>query len=266
MNPTDSGLAPANGLDLYWESYGSGGNPLVVLHGGYGMTSTMSEVVAAFAIDRQVIAVDLQGHGRTADVDRPISYEAMGDDIAALVTHLGLSQVDLFGYSLGGGTALRTAIQHPELVRRQVVVSAPFSNTGWYPDIQDQMNQMSRAQFPMMEHSPTYPAYLAVAPSPNAETFQVLMDKMGALLAADYDWTAEVAAMTTTTMIVFADADSVPLAYVADFYRLLGGGLRDGGWDGSTRPAHQLAILPDVTHYDVLTSPALAGIARAFLR
>lgn len=265
MNPTDSGLAPVNGLQLYWESYGSGGIPLIVLHGGYGMTSTMSEVVAAFATDRRVVAVDLQGHGRTADVDRPITNEAMGDDIAALVEHLELGQVDLFGYSLGGGTALRTAIQHPEVVRRLVVVSVPISSTSWYPDIQAQLKQMSRAQFPMMESSPIYPAYLAVAPHPDAETFQVLMDKMGVLLATDFDWSAEVAAMTTTTMIIFADADSIPLTSVADFYRLLGGGLRDPGWDGSARPPHQLAILPNTTHYDLLTSPALLPTARTFL-
>lgn len=265
MDPTESGLAPVNGLQLYWESYGSGGTPLVVLHGGYGMTSTMSEVTAAFATDRRVISVDLQGHGRTADVDRPITSEAMGDDIAALVEHLGLGQVDLFGYSLGGGTALRTAIQHPDLVRRLVVVSVPFSSTGWYPDIRAGMQQMGRAQFPMMQNSPMYPAWLEVSPHPDAESFQVLMDKMGALLAADYDWSAEVAAMTTQTMIIFADADAVPVSYVADFYRLLGGGLRDAGWDRSARPANQLAILPDTTHYDLLTSPALLPIARTFL-
>lgn len=261
----DSGLAPVNGINLYWESTGTGGTPLIVLHGGYGMTSTMSHLTTAFASDRRVIAVDLQGHGRTADIDRPITYEAMGDDIAALIRHLGLGQVDLLGYSLGGGTALRTAIQHPDLVRRLVAVSAPFSSTGWYPDIQAQMKQMSRAAFPMLKQSPIYPAYLAVAPHPDEESFQVLMDKMGGLLGADYAWSDEVRAITVPTLVAFADADSLPASYAAEFFALLGGGLHDAGWDSSDRPAHRLAIVPGTSHYDVSTSPVLEPIVRSFL-
>lgn len=263
MNPTDSGLAPVNGLDLYWESYGSGGTPLIMLHGGYGRTTMFGDLPERLASERQVIAVDLQGHGRTADTDRPLTYEAMGDDIAALVEQLGLGPVDLLGYSLGGGTALRAAIQHPALVRRLVVVSTPFSSDGWYPDIRAQMKQMSSAGFDFMRQTPLYTDYAAVAPDP--DHFPALMDKMGALLGADYDWSAEVTAMAPQTLIIFADGDSVPISYVADFFRLLGGGLRDGSWDRSGMPTHRLTVLPDTTHYDIVTSPALEGLARTFL-
>lgn len=263
MNPTDSGLVPVNGLDLYWESYGSGGPPLIMLHGGYGRTTMFGDLPERLAADRRVIAVDLQGHGRTGDIDRPLSYQAMGDDIAALTEHLELGPVDLFGYSLGGGTALRAAIQHPGLIRRLTVLSTPFSSAGWYPDIRAQMKQMSSAGFEFMRQTPLYTDYVTVAPDP--DHFPALMDKMGELLRADYDWGVEVAAMTTQTLIIFADADSVPVSYVADFYRLLGGGLRDAGWDRASMPQNRLAIIPDTTHYDIAVSPALEGLVRTFL-
>jgi len=117
-----TGYAPVNGLQLYYEIHGAG-EPLVLLHGGFGLTSMFSEILPRLAEKRQVIAVDLQGHGRTADIDRPLRLEFMGDDIAALIKHLGLAKADIMGYSMGGGTALRTAIQHPEVVRKLVVVS-----------------------------------------------------------------------------------------------------------------------------------------------
>src|SRR5690349_10510736 len=124
--PDICGLAPINGLQLYYESYGSGA-PLVLLHGGYGTTAVFGDRVPQLATDRRVIAVDLQGPGRTADIDRPLSLEAMAGEIAALITYLDLGQADVMGYSLGGGVALRTAIDHPELVRRLILVSTPFS-------------------------------------------------------------------------------------------------------------------------------------------
>lgn len=259
----DTGLAPVNGLELYWESYGSGGTPLILLHGGYGTTAMFGDLAARLAQDRRVIAVDLQGHGRTADIDRSITYPALGDDIAALIEHLQLGRVDLMGYSLGGGTALRAAIRHPDLIRKLIVVCSPFSSTGWYPDIQAQMKQMGRQQFEMLRQSPVYTAYAAVAP--DVDHFPVLMDKMGALLAMDYDWRQEVQAIGAPTLLVFADADSMPVSYVAEFFALLGGGLRDGGWDGSARPVNQLAIIPGTTHYDAFAAPALEGLARSFL-
>src|SRR3954466_8317350 len=117
--------APVNGLKMYYEIHGAG-QPLVLLHGGFGLTDMFGAILPLLATSRQVIAVDLQAHGRTADIDRPLRLELMGDDIAALIKHLGFEQADVMGYSMGGGAALRTAIQHPTLVRKLVVVSVPF--------------------------------------------------------------------------------------------------------------------------------------------
>ena len=157
------GYAPVNGLNLYYEIHGSG-KPLLLLHGGFGLTSMFSELLPQLATSRQVIAVDLQGHGRTADIDRPLRFELMAEDIAALIAHLHLGQADLIGYSLGGAVALRTAIQHPEVVRKLVVVSTPHRRAAWYPDMVAAMEQMSAAAAPFMLETPMYHAYAAVAP------------------------------------------------------------------------------------------------------
>ena len=121
----ETGYAPVNGLNLYYEIHGEG-EPLVLLHGGLGSTEMFGEILPLLANKRRVIVVDLQAHGRTADIDRPLSYEAMAGDIAALMKHLGIGKAALMGYSLGAGVALRAAIQHPELVAKLVVVSTVF--------------------------------------------------------------------------------------------------------------------------------------------
>jgi pimeloyl-ACP methyl ester carboxylesterase len=254
--------AEVNGLRLYYESHG-GGEPLILLHGGLGMTGMFGDLLPALAADRQVIAVDLQAHGRTADIDRPLRYELMGDDIAALIRHLGLEEADLMGYSLGGGVALRAAIQHPDLVRKLVIVSTPFSQDGWYPEIVASMAQMSGAAAGFMKESPMYQEYARIAPRP--EDFPVLLDKVGDMLRQRYDWTDGLAALTMPTLLVFGDADSIPPAYIARFFGLLGGGKTDGGWDGSGMSGARLAILPGVTHYNIFSSPLLVSIVRPFL-
>ncbi|HEU4327271.1 MAG TPA: alpha/beta hydrolase [Roseiflexaceae bacterium] len=257
-----TGYAPVNGLSMYYEIHGDGA-PLVLLHGGFGSTGMFAELLPALAQKRRVIAVDLQGHGRTGDIDRPLSLEQMGDDIAALVRHLGLDQVDLIGYSMGGGAALRAAVQHPELVGRLVVVSIPFRRNGWYPDVRANMDQMGAHAAAFMQDTPMYQSYAAIAPDPAA--FPVLLDKMGDMVRRDYDWTADVAALRTPTLLVFGDADGVPPSHAAEFFALLGGGQCDGGWDGSGMPASRLAILPATTHYNALESPLLLGMVEAFL-
>jgi pimeloyl-ACP methyl ester carboxylesterase len=210
-----------------------------------------------------VIAVDLQGHGRTADIDRPIRLELMGDDVAALITHLGFDKVDLMGYSMGGGTALRAAVQHPTLVKKLVLVSVPFKRNGWYPEIRAGMGQMSAAAAEFMKQTPIYHSYVGVAPQP--AHFPVLLDKMGDLLRQDYDWSHDVAALTMPTMIVYGDADAVPPAHAVEFFELLGGGKADGGWDGAGMPTARLAILPGTTHYTIFSAPALASAVIPFL-
>ncbi len=262
--PDLSGLAPINGLQLYYESSGAGGTPLILLHGGYGMTGMFGDLTSTLAAERRVIAVDLQGHGRTADIDRPLGLEAMAGDIAALIDYLDLGQVDLMGYSLGGGVALRTAIEHPDLVRRLVLVSTPFSRDGWFPEIREQMKMNNRNGFEFMRQTPMYSEYAAIAPNPDA--FPDLMDKIGALLGRDYDWSAEVRSLTLPVLLMFGDADSISTAHAAEFFALLGGGQRDAGWDGSAMPSARLAILPGSTHYNSFQSPLLAQCALPFLQ
>jgi pimeloyl-ACP methyl ester carboxylesterase len=254
--------AQVNGLNLYYEIHGSG-QPLVLLHGGLGLTSMLGAILPQLAEGRQVIAVDLQGHGRTADIDRPLRYELMADDIAALVKHLGLETIDIMGYSLGGGVALRTAIQHPEMVRKLVLVSTSFSRRGSYPEVLAAMDQVGAAAAEFMKESPIYRAYMSVAPQP--DHFPALLDKLGDLLRQDYDWSADVAALRLPTMLVYGDVDSVSPGYAVQFFELLGGGQRDAGWDGAYMPAARLAILPATTHYNIFASPMLPTMVMPFL-
>ncbi len=257
-----TGYAPVNGLKLYYEIHGAG-EPLVLLHGGFGMTGMFDELLPQLTANRQVIAVDLQGHGRTADIDRPMSLEAMGDDVAALITHLGFEKADVMGYSMGGGAAFRTAAQHPELVRKLVLVSFPFKRNGWYSEMTAGMEQMSAASAEFLKNTPMYHAYVAVAPDP--DHFPALCDKMGEMMRRDYDWSAEVAALTVPTLLVIGDADGLPPSHAAQFFELLGGGKRDGSWDGSGMSNSQLAILPGTTHYNSVDSPLLVSIVAPFL-
>jgi pimeloyl-ACP methyl ester carboxylesterase len=199
-------------------------------------------------------------------VDHPLRFQTMGDDIAALIGHLSLGQgvqADVMGYSLGAGTALRTAIQHPDLVRRLVIVSHPVRHDGWFPESLAGFDQMGPAFAEAMKQSPLYEIYSKVAP--RVEDWPVLVDKMGTMLRQDYDWSAEVAQITAPVMLVYGDADSVRPAHIAEFYALLGGGLRDANWDGSARPVTRLAILPSHTHYDIFFSPDLLAAVVPFL-
>jgi pimeloyl-ACP methyl ester carboxylesterase len=254
--------ADVNGLSLYYEEHGSG-EPLVLLHGGIGSSEIFAAILPELAAGRRVITVDLQGHGHTADVDRPFRPEDMADDVAGLVEHLGLPRTDMMGYSLGGEVALRTAIQHPALVRRLVLVSIPCRRDGNHPEVVTAMEQMRPEIAEVMKQSPAYALYSRIAPRP--QDWPVLIAKTSELLKVDYDWTAETAALAAPTMLVFADADSVRPAHIVEFFGLLGGGLRDAGWDGSARPTARLAVLPGTTHYDVFMSPALAPAVIAFL-
>lgn len=262
-NPAvQTGYAPINGLALYYEIHGTG-EPLVLLHGGFGLTAMFSELLPLLAKTRQVIGVDLQAHGHTADIDRPLRLEFMADDVAALIRHLGLPKADVMGYSMGGGVAVRTAIQHPEVVRKLVAVSVPFRRNGWYPEILASMGQMNSSAAVFMKETPMYQSYVGAAPKP--ENFPLLCDKMGDLLRQDYDWSADIAALKIPTLIIMGDADSVSPAHAVEFFNLLGGGKMDAGWDGAGMSNARLAILPATTHYNIFYSPALAPVVIPFL-
>jgi pimeloyl-ACP methyl ester carboxylesterase len=257
-----TGYAPVNGLKLYYEIHGTG-EPLILLHGGVGATGMFDAILPLLSSTRRVIAVDLQAHGRTADIDRPLSFEAMADDIAALIKYLGVGTSDLMGYSIGAGVALRTAVRHPDLVRKLVVVSAAFRRDGWYPEIQAGMAQMGAAAAEPMKQTPMYELYARVAPRP--ADWPVLLTKLGELVNKEYDWSKDVAALKAPTLLVFGDADAVRTAHAVQFFELLGGGKKDGGWDGSGVSTARLAILPGLTHYNIFSSPTLATTVTPFL-
>jgi pimeloyl-ACP methyl ester carboxylesterase len=210
-----------------------------------------------------VIAVDLYGHGRTALTDRPISLVDMGDDMAAVLGGLGVKQADVMGYSLGGGVALRVAVQHPDVVRRLVLVSAPYAQSGFYPEMLPQQALVSSAMFEQMKQTPMYLSYKSIAARP--DDFPKLLDAMGAYMKQSYDWSEDVKTLRMPVMLIYGDADMITLDHAVSFYHLLGGGLKDAGWQREHMSKSRLAILPNVTHYEMAASPALVPTALPFL-
>ncbi len=256
--------ANVNGMNLYYETHGSG-RPLILLHGGLGSGEMFGPTLPALAANHQVIAVDLQGHGRTADIDRPIDIRLMADDIAALIDHLGLDKPDLVGYSLGGGVAFQTAVKYPEKVGKLVMAAAHSRRDAIPPEMLAQQAQVSAAAAEFMKDTPMYELYQRVAPRP--EDFPRLLDKIGESMAKDFDFTEEVRGLQVPTLIMAADADMAPPSHYVEMFKLLDGGLRDGGWMGEGRPkgGHALAIVPGTTHYNLAESPLFAATALSFL-
>lgn len=189
----------------------------------------------------------------------------MADDIAALIGHLGLDRPDVVGYSLGGGVAFLTAVRHPEMIRRLVMVSTNIRRSAIYPEMLVQQGQVSGATAEFMKDTPMYELYQRVAPRP--EDFPRLLDKIGEAMANDFDYTEEARGLQVPTLFACADADMFPPSHAVEVFELLGGGQRDGGWQGEGRPAggHALAILPGLTHYDIFMSPVLAAAVLPFL-
>ena len=243
----ESGYAPVNGLEMYYEIHGEG-QPLVLIHGGLGGTMEFGQLLPMLAETRQVIAVELQGHGRTADIDRPLSYESMADDIAALIDHLGHENADVLGFSLGGGVALQTAIRHPEAVDRMVLISTAYSRSGIHETFLEGMAAMNAEAAAMMLETPMYQFYASVAPQP--ENWPTLVGKAGDLLRQDYDWSADIDTVTASALVIAGDSDMIPPAHAAELFSLLGGGTSEGF---TLFPAPRLAILPETTHFDILS-------------
>ena len=256
--------ADVNGINLYYETHGTG-SPLVLLHGGLGSGEMFGPILPTLAARHRVIVVDLQGHGRTADIDRPLDVRLMADDVAALIDHLGLRNPDVVGYSLGGGVAFQVGFRHPEKVGRLVAASASIRRDATYPEILSQQGQVGAAAAEFMKETPMYELYQRVAPRP--EDFPRLLDKIGAAMAVDFDFTEEVRGLRMPTLVIAADADMAPPSHYVEIFNLLDGGLRDGGWTGEGRPkgGHALAILPGLTHYDLFLSPLFAAVTLAFL-
>lgn len=259
---TQTDIARVNGIELGYKVVGEG-KPLILLHGGFGSVEMFGPNVELLAAKNKVIGVDLQSHGRSPAADRPMRFETMADDIAELIRSLGLERAAIMGFSLGGAVGLRTAIQHPEVVERLVLVSTVFKRKGWYPEMTAGMDAMGPETAGFLMQSPMYQAYQEIAP--RVEDWPVLVKQLTEALKIDYDWSAEIPRLAMPVMLVVGDADGIPPSHSVEFFGLLGGGKRDANWDRSGMTHHRLAILPGLTHYDINVAPALSAAVIAFL-
>ena len=256
--------ADVNGLNLYYEIHGTG-RPMVLLHGGLGSGEMFEPILPTLAQNHEVIVPDLQGHGRTADIDRPLDIRLMADDIAALIDHLGLDKPDIVGYSLGGAVAFLVATKYPQKVGKLVMTSAHIRRNAIPAEMLAQQAQVNGAAVELLKDTPMYELYQRVAPRP--EDFGRLLDKISESMSEDFDFADEVRGLQVPTLIVAADADMAPPSHYVEAFKLLDGGLRDGGWMGEGRPkgGHALAILPGLTHYNLGVSPLFATVVLDFL-
>ncbi|WP_200881400.1 alpha/beta fold hydrolase [Nocardia otitidiscaviarum] len=245
MTDTDRASTDGNGRyaeigtgRMYYEVHGAG-QPLILLHGGLSTAeSTFGALIPELSRTRQVIAVELQAHGHTPDQDRPMTYEALADDVAALITHLDLGKADLLGYSLGGGVALQVAARTPDLVDRLVITSAPFRFDGWLPETRAGMAAMDPDA---MRDTPMYQLYTGVAPDPAGWT--ALVTKTRQLLTQDFDWTEQLAKIQAPTLVLTAEADALHRDHATEMTARL---------DSATSDRARLDIVPGTTHYDIM--------------
>jgi pimeloyl-ACP methyl ester carboxylesterase len=240
----EGNYAEVNGLKMYYEIHGTG-SPLVMLHGAFMTIGAMGALVSALAEARRVVAVELQGHGHTADIDRPLCYEQIADDVAALLRHLGIEQADVFGYSMGGGAALQLAMRHPKLVRKLVVASASSTSDGVHPEVWEGIEQITPELF---AGTPWKEEYDRVAPNP--EAFPTLVEKMKQLDSQPYTWPPdEIRAIAAPTMIIVGDSDGTTPEHAVELFRMRGGGVFG---DLAGLPSARLAILPGTTHVGLI--------------
>ncbi len=253
-----TGYAPVNELQMYYEIHGSG-EPLLLLHGAYMMTGLMEPFISRLAETRQVIAVDSQAHGRTADIDRPLTYPSLGDDAADVLRHLGIEQADVVGYSMGAAAALQIAIRHPELVRKLVPISVTYNMDGAHPEMLPMIETITPEMF---AGSPWEAAYKEVAPNP--DDFPNLVEKLKALDLAPYDVpAADVRAIAAPTLLVVGDSDATRLEHAVEMFKLLGGGVFG---DLAGMPVSQLAIVPGTSHLGILEhADWISAMIAAFL-
>jgi pimeloyl-ACP methyl ester carboxylesterase len=247
-----TGYAPVNGLEMYYEIHGSGGTPLVLLHGGlFNIDLQFGELIPSLAATRQVIAADFQAHGRTNDIDdRPLTVPNLASDVVGLLQHLKVEQVDMFGFSVGGAVTTEIAVRHPELVRKIVVSSSSFSLDG---DRTENVGAVDELTVDMIAGTPMEQEYLAKSPHP--EKLQQLLDKLGRFNHDFTGWSeAEIQGIAAPTLITVGDCDMVRLDHAVRFLQLRGG---DVNGDFAGVPASQLAVLPGTTHFFGLSRPSL---------
>jgi pimeloyl-ACP methyl ester carboxylesterase len=254
-----SGYAPVNGLEMYYEIHGTG-EPLVLLHSSFYAIEMWGPFLTSLAETRQVTAVEFQGHGHTADIDRPLSYEQLADDVEALMEHLGIEQADIVGHSIGANTALQVAIRHPDQVRKLVPISGKYRFDGEHPELLAALEMMTPDVF---AGTPYEDAYLRNAPNP--EGFPVLMEKLKVLFAKEYAWPEEdIRSIAAPTLLMIGDSDTIRPEHAVELFRLLGGGVVG---DLFGLPSSQLTILPATTHQSIVVdrSDEVVAMIEAFL-
>jgi len=244
-NDSTHGYASINGLKMYYETHGIG-QPLVLLHGALsGIGTSFGQVLPSLAETRQVIAVELQAHARTADIDRPLSMEQMADDTTDLLHQIGIEQADFFGYSLGAGVALQIAIQYPKRVRKLVLASVTYNTDGFHPGLMEGMESLKPED---LAGSPFQEEYARLAPNP--EHWPTLIAKVKQLDHEFHGWTSEaVRSIQAPTLIMIGDSDIVRPEHAVEMFRLLGGGVMG---DMAGLPRCQLAVLPGTTHITIM--------------
>jgi pimeloyl-ACP methyl ester carboxylesterase len=255
-----TGYVPVNGLQMYYELHGSGGIPLLLLHGGlFNIDLQFGQLLPGLAATRQVIAVDFQGHGRTGDIDRPLTSADLASDVVGLLRHLEIAQADVFGFSVGGAVALHLAINHPELVRKLVVSSVSFHPDGDRPEVSEGMEGVT---VDAIAGTPMEQDYRAK--SPNPDKLQELLDKLGRFDAGFPGWAeADIRGIAAPTLLTVGDCDAVRLEHMVRFLQLRGG---DVNGDLVGVPASQLAVFPGTTHFFGLAKTELVlGAVLSFL-
>ena len=258
QKPT-TGYAPVNGLKMYYEVHGSG-DPVVLLHGSFmTITNNWTRWIGELSQTRKVIAVEMQGHGRTADIKRDFSYENLADDVAALLDHLKIPSADLIGYSMGGGVAMQCAIRHPEKVRKVVSISARFRQDGLVKEGLDAFPKLTPEAF---KDSPIEIEYKKLSPTP--DKFADLVNHIKAMASTPFDFGADKLRATKAPMFfIHGDADGVRLEHIAEMFRLKGGEVHG---DMRPRSASRLAILPDTTHVTLMDRmPVIVPLVNDFL-
>ena len=254
------GYALVNGLNMYYEIHGTG-KPLVLLHGAFSAIGTsFGKLLPSLAPTRQVIGFELQGHGRTADIDRPMNLEGMADDVAAAIEQLGIERADVFGYSMGAGVALHLVLRHPSVVRKLVLAAVTYTLSGIHPGLMEGLGQMKPE---MMFGSPWHEEYMRIAPHP--ENFASLFAKKTQMDRGIKDIAAEsIRAIKAPTLLVIGDSDLVRPEHAVEMFRLLGGGVF--GDTPAGLPASQLAILPGTSHVTLVDrSELLLPMLESFL-
>lgn len=255
----EAGRVEVNGMQMYYEVSGQG-DPLIVLHGAYMNIGSMGEIIPKLAETHRVYALEFQGHGRTTDIDRPITYPNLADDVAAFMDAVGLEKADVFGYSMGAAAGLQLAIRHPAKVNKLVAASVSYDTAGWQPEFRAFIPQMTADMF---VNGPLEEEYRKLAPNPDG--FRALVEKLIALEKEPMDWEEDVRALEVPVLIITGDADVVTLEHSVALFRLLGGGVM--GDMGVPLPASRLAVMPATSHTAVIgQTELLHALIEPFLK